>query len=232
MRPNDNLIWAGAITLSLLMHLLLFVDSGSVAGVEAPPKVAKTRVTFRSVAAPQTPPSEIVQEEAKPPEKKVVETPPPPPKPKVEKARKPVEKVREVEKAQAKPPPEPPAETAPSSEVAQKPSLPEEAVAGSVADPALLEQAKHEYLRRLLAHIEAHKHYPNVARRRGIEGEVAVSFNLLSRGEVTDLKLEQGHRVLRQAVEEAIAAAHPMPLPPPELPLPMNISFRMQFALR
>ena len=160
------------------------------------------------------------------------EAPAPPPKPKPKKEKKVAEKVRQVEPPKPTSQPEPVSTPTPSTNAAEKPSLPSQQASGTVDDPALLEKAKHEYLRRLMAHIELHKHYPRVARRRGIEGAVEVSFQLLPGGEVSDVTVEQGHRVLRKAVEEALAAARPMPAPPTALELPLPISFSMQFSLQ
>lgn len=230
MRLQEWAIWAGAALLSLMIHLVLFVDSGSKAGAEKPSPKQSTSVSFRSVAAPMTPPQETaVKEEIKRPEAEVIEAPEPPPKPNPKKKRKVAEKVRQVTPPKPVSQPEPlPAATS----VAEKPSLPAQQASGTVDDPALIEKAKHEYLRRLMVHIESHKHYPRVARRRGIEGDVAVSFSLLQKGDVTDVRIDEGHRVLRKAVEEAIAAAQPMPAPPPSLDLPLAISFSVQFSLK
>lgn len=228
MKPRDSLIWGSAITLSLLVHLLLFVNSGSRAGAERPPSQQTTRVSFRSVAAPLTPPQEAPQQELKKPEEEVVEAPAPPPKPKPKKKKKVAEKVRQV----APPKPAPRPEPVRTTERAEKPSLPAQQASGTVDDPALLEKTKHEYLRRLMAHIEAHKHYPRVARRRGLEGGVEVSFRLLPGGRVSNMKVAQGHRILRKAVEEAMQSAQPLPVPPGELPLPLAIAFTVQFSLK
>lgn len=227
--PRDWGIWVGAVLLSVTLHLLVFVERGSVAGQERPVTEQTTRVSFRSVAAPQTPPQpEVTEEEPPAPEPEVIEAPEPLPEPKPKEVEKKAEKVRQVEPPKPAPKPQP----APSANVAEKLPEPVEQNSGSVEDPALLEQAKHEYLRRLMAHIESHKHYPRVARRRGIEGDVAVSFRLRTGGEVSDLIITEGHRVLRKAVKEAIAAAHPFPVPPESLRLPMKISFSMQFSLK
>ncbi len=229
MRVQEWPIWAGAALLSLLIHLALFVDSGSKAGAEKPSPQQPTRVSFRSVAAPLTAPQDAPQqEESKEPEPEVIEAPAPPPKPKPRKKKKVAEKVRQV----APPKPQPVITPTPTTEVAEKPSLPSQQASGTIDDPALTEKAKHEYLRRLMAHIESHKHYPRVARRRGIQGGVVVSFSLLEKGNVKDVRIDEGHRVLRKAVEEAIAAAQPMPAPPPSLELPLAISFSVQFSLQ
>ncbi|MEN8169804.1 MAG: TonB family protein [Pseudomonadota bacterium] len=214
MRRQEWAIWAGAVALSLLIHFAMFVDSGSKAGAEKPSKQQTTRVSFLSVAAPVTPPQEA---------------PVPPPKPKPKKKKKVKKKVPQVPLQEPVPQPEP---LPPETPVVEKPSLPTQQASGTVEDPALLEQAKNEYMRRLMAHIESKKHYPKVARRRGIEGAVEVSFRLLPSGDISDVKIAQGHRILRKAVEEAMAAARPMPTPPPTLELPMSISFSVKFSLQ
>lgn len=233
MNGRDGLVWGGAITLSALLHLLLFVERGSVAGVELPKTTSTTRVSFRSVAAPMSQPQDAPQQEIiEKPEEEVVEAPAPPPKPKSKKKKKVAEQVRQPEPPKPVPAPEPEIPPPASTQSAEKPALQAEASPGSVDDPALLEQAKHEYLRRLMAHIESHKHYPRAARRRGIEGEVAVNFRLLPGGEIEDVKVTKGPRVLRKATAQAIEDARPMPAPPESIPLPMTITFSVQFSLK
>ncbi len=231
MTLRDGWIWAGAALLSVTLHLSFFLDRGSRAGEEQAPKQQSTRVSFRSVAAPATPPQLEPELPPEPePEPEVVEAPEPPPPepPKPKEPEKRAEKVRQPEPPKPRPrQPTPPA--TPTVEAAEK--QPVEQSVGSVEDPALIEQAKNEYLRRLMAHIDSHKHYPRVARRRGIEGDVAVSFKLLTGGAIDNVQISEGHRVLRQAVQKAIDAALPMPPPPAELKLPMALSFSVRFAL-
>lgn len=233
MITRDAMIWGSAVGLSLTLHLLLFLDSGSRAGDESRRMEKSTRVSFRSVAAPLTAPHDEPQPEpVEKAEPEVVEAPEPPPQPVAKKKRKVAEKVRQPKPPEPQPQPELEPTTEATTEVAQKPATAQPSSAGTVADPAVIEQAKHEYLRRLMAHIESHKKYPRTARRRGIEGEVVVGFRLLADGTVSELTIEQGHRVLRTAVIEAIEAAQPLPTPPPELKLPMSISFSVMFALK
>ncbi|MCW8928152.1 MAG: energy transducer TonB, partial [Gammaproteobacteria bacterium] len=160
----------------------------------------------------------------KPPEPKEIEPPEPPPKPAPP---KPVERAKKARKPV--PPPEPPRERPPPT---PPPAAATEAVAGTVEDPALIEQAKQEYLRRLLAHIEEHKHYPRAARRRGIEGEVEVVFSLQHGGGVSGLKVDGAHQVLLSAASDAVEAAQPLPAPPDSLELPWQVLFTMRFTLR
>ena len=234
MSGNDWAIWSGAIIASLLLHGLLFFNSGSLAGNSEEVKVKRhtTRVSFRSVAAPQTAPQPSQPMPDKPPEPEVTESAEPPPQPEPSKQEKRTEKARQPQ-ADKKPIPKqdvpPPVAT---SMQAEKSPAAAAVVAGSVEDPAVIEQAKQEYLRRLMAHIESYKHYPRAARRRGIEGEVKVRFTLHAAGKVSSLDVGGEQGVLVVAAREAVEAAEPMPSPPEALPLPWEVSFTMRFTLR
>lgn len=230
MKENEWLTWSGAIAASLLLHGLLFFNTGSLAGnsEQVEPKRTATRVSFRSAATAQqaSPPQSLPEQ---PPEPEVTESsepPPEPPKPenRAEKAREP-EPVQKPPEAQTPPPLETAAE-------ADKAPAANTDVAGSVDDPAVIEQARQEYLRRLMAHIESYKHYPRTARRRGIQGDVSVNFTLHANGQVTGLLVDGEQKPLVVAANDAVEAAVPMPAPPQTLPLPWEVSFTMRFTLR
>jgi protein TonB len=235
MRSQDWIIWGIAVALSLLLHGLLFVDTGSVSGNQevAKPQRSVTRVSFRAATAPPTKaqPQPVVEPPAPAPQVKETKEPPPQPeKPKgtkrakrtVEPAAKPVE--------EQKPAPEPIAAAATAVET-EKVAEPAPAVTGTVADPALIEKARQAYLRRLMAHIEAHKEYPRAARRRRIEGDVKVTFTLQPGGVVGRLQAQGGHRLLSDAASQAVERALPMPPPPETLVLPWEVGFTMRFSL-
>ncbi len=243
MSRRESLNWLVAAVISLAAHAALILDSGAPLGVESPttPQRNVTRVSFRSEAAP-TPESAPVPEKPvqRPPEpKKVKEKPPEPLKPEP----KPIPEPKPAPKPKPEPEPEPaqeevrdePMPVAPSAPptVAQAAS-PEPVAVGRApaADPALLEQARQAYLAKLMAHIEAHKHYPKAARRRGIEGEVSVTFTIMAGGAVEGLRAEGAHSVLGRAAEDAVRASTPLPAPPETMSLPLEISFGMVFALR
>lgn len=234
MSGNDWVIWSGAIGASLLLHGLLFFNSGSLSGNSEENKVKRhtTRVSFRSATAPQTLPLPSQPMPEKPPEPEVTESAEPPPQPeppkhenRTKKARQPESKTRPVTQQEVPPP------VATTAQAEKSPAA-TEIVAGSVSDPAVIEQAKQEYLRRLMAHIEAYKHYPRAARRRGIEGEVRIRFTLHQAGRVSGLDVDGEQRVLVASAREAVEAAEPMPSPPDSLPMPWEVSFTMRFTLR
>lgn len=92
--------------------------------------------------------------------------------------------------------------------------------------------AQESYLARLLAHIDSHKFYPRVARRRGQEGDVHVAFYLLQDGSIRALEISGDSRQLCEAAERAVQAALPLPQPPASINLHEQVSFSMQYRLK
>jgi len=76
--------------------------------------------------------------------------------------------------------------------------------------------------------IEQAKHYPLMARRRGIEGTASVGFRILADGQVTEIRLRQssGAEILDEAALGTIKRAAPLP------PYPEAIHLRIHFALQ
>ena len=91
---------------------------------------------------------------------------------------------------------------------------------------------RQRYFSTLLTHIEGYKHYPRSARHRGIEGSIQVSFRLLANGNITGLIASGGSLILRRAAKSSVTNALPLPLCPPEITCPMQVSYAMQFKLR
>lgn len=235
MIRRDMGLRAVALLVSLLLHGLLFFHMGSHAGNSdtPPPERHTTRVSFRAATAPQTVP-QPPQEQELPvtvPEPEVVEASEPAPAVKPKKPSQRAERTHQPDPAPAQPPA---AEAMPMEAAAAEAEKAPAAVAtaGTVADPALIEQARQEYLRRLMAHIDSYKQYPRAARRRGIEGDVRVAFTLHAGGTIEGLEVSGDEHLLTQAAEEAMAAALPLPLPPDGVTLPWPLSFTMRFNLR
>ena len=91
---------------------------------------------------------------------------------------------------------------------------------------------RQRYFSTLLTHIEGHKYYPRSARQRGIEGSIQVSFRLLANGSISGLMASGGPLILRRAAKSSVTDALPLPLCPPEITCPMQVSYAMQFKLR
>jgi len=84
----------------------------------------------------------------------------------------------------------------------------------------------------LLTHIEGYKFYPRAARRRGIEGEIRVSFTLLDNGKMKDLQVTGDQSVLVSAAQQAMEDAVPLPLPPSSMKLPRKIDISIVYSLK
>jgi len=83
----------------------------------------------------------------------------------------------------------------------------------------------------VLDSIEKQKHYPRVARRRRLTGDVEVHFVLLPGGTVKDISTSGAHKVLRRAAEQAVQQASPFLTPPAGLSLPREVRYIMRFEL-
>ncbi len=114
---------------------------------------------------------------------------------------------------------------------------PEESVGGRAATaapavrPGGMADERRRYLALLLQCIEAHKYYPRVARRRGIEGFVDVSFLLGPEGAIDSLVIEGGNGILERAARRAVQSAMPLPPPPSGLTMPFEVAYRMDFRI-
>ncbi len=117
----------------------------------------------------------------------------------------------------------------PKHEQAVAPKIKKEVRRKQTGDLAPIRQ---RYFSTLLTHIEGHKYYPQSARHRGIEGSVQISFRLLANGSITGLKANGGPLILRRAAKSSVTDALPLPLCPPEITCPMQVSYAMQFKLR
>ncbi|MCW8855496.1 MAG: TonB family protein [Gammaproteobacteria bacterium] len=101
-------------------------------------------------------------------------------------------------------------------------------------DPALINSEKEKYLKHIAAHLDKHKFYPRSAKRRHIEGDVKVSFDLLLDGYILNLHTLSGHIMLQEATSRSVHDALPLPKRPDSL-LSLNtmkIEYTMLFSLK
>lgn len=75
------------------------------------------------------------------------------------------------------------------------------------------EAEKNQFLSHLKDEIKKNKHYPSVARRRGQEGAVKVSFLIGPNGSVSNIVCNGEHSVLNSAAREAVYKAFPVKVP-------------------
>ena len=117
------------------------------------------------------------------------------------------------------------------SEVSAPPNPPPESPPVAPASNAL-EGLRQRYLAGLAVHLEAHKFYPDAARKRGLAGTVQVAFEMRANGETGELQLSGGHKMLHQAAAETVRRALPLPPPPKEISVPLSVRYGMTFALQ
>ncbi|WP_176958438.1 energy transducer TonB [Mariprofundus sp. KV] len=221
--PANRVVRYGAIGLSLLLHGALFASfGGAPAGIVQPPTQSVTRLSFLTPAVEPVVTPEVVPE-IKPKEKKIVEPTPEPVKKVVKKKvrKKVAEPVEEVVQEQI---------SEPQPVVVAQP-MAVAAAATPQIDQGLIKRETERYLTEVMAHIEQHKWYPKAARRRGIEGEVHISFKLLPDGSTHQLVVEDGPTMLVSAARKAVEKALPLPLPPATIDCPLECEFRMRFNL-
>ncbi|GMQ99870.1 MAG: hypothetical protein BMS9Abin18_0698 [Zetaproteobacteria bacterium] len=88
----------------------------------------------------------------------------------------------------------------------------------SASDPVISRQVQHKDQKgsrnAVRKHLEAFKYYPASARRRGIEGDVDVSFMLVHGGVAEKVKVLKGsgYAVLDRAALTTVARAQPFPV--------------------
>ncbi len=223
----------GALLLSTLIHAMLFLHWNGRLGVDAPalqPQPQITQLRFRQ----QTASAVLSDVQVTQPVHKIDRNPPVP-----EKAA-PKKKTQRVKKPRPAPAPEPvaeqtrhqPQETPETVAAKQATPPPVQGNAGTSSRESYVQQQEALYLKALLAHIETYKFYPRAARRRGIEGTLAVSFMLTPDIRPDKIEIQGGRSVLQQAARQAVTDAAPFPLPPAELKLPRRIAFTMVYALK
>ena len=96
----------------------------------------------------------------------------------------------------------------------------------------LVIKQKQQYMQKLMAHIDAHKFYPSAARRRGIEGEVQVSFNLTTDKIPLNIEVSGSISILQRAAMQALQDASPFPEPPAGIFFNSPIVISMVYALQ
>ena len=258
---SNHFIWLTAIVLSLLTHGILFFQRNSQHNA-VPAMVIQETITHVRFASISPPPITVIEPEIIIPEPEPVVIPPKVPektvviqkpdpvvkpvvvekksKPKAKKKKKPTPKpIKQVQKKKTvqKPPVKvektlvKPQATAFNT----RPQINKDVKTSPIvskADQRLIEQTRKSYYALLMRHIEVHKHYPRVARKRKIEGKILVTFTLLANGNIKNLQINGKRSILEKATKDAINAALPMPPPPRELSLPQEITFTMNYFLK
>ncbi len=243
---SPYLIWFIAIVLSISVHALLLLQKQAYHMAE-PAMVIQETITHVRFASITPPPVKVIEPDVKvstptPPQQQadpiIIPKPKPLPKAKPKKqikkknTPKPITKKIKVIEKQIK---EKTSQVKPSHSTNTKPQvkkLIKTSPIVSEADKRLIEQTRKNYYALLMRHIEAHKHYPRVARRRKIQGKILVTFTLFANGSIKKLMIGGQNNILKKASENAINNALPMPLPPKEMNLPLAVKFHMNYFLK
>lgn len=193
-----------AFAISFLLHAALFINfTNASLGTKSQAPKYDTKVSLNFLPTPKTPVQQVVKEVAIP--KPLLKNKP---------AKKIVKSTKKVQ-----------------------PLVQEQAVASTISKDIQRQVAedskvvKQRYLSRLLTLIEGNKYYPSTARRRGIEGNIYVSFMLEEDGYVNGLDANGGPALLRRAAKKAVTKSLPLPTKPGEIEYPMHVSYAMQFNL-
>lgn len=217
MMQSDYFNWSIAVLLSLFLYGAMFIQRGAQMGMEYPEvklSPMMIRLTFNPAIINKT--AETVPD-VPPVIKPVIKKPQAKPVKKIKhksiaaKKIQPVEKTEVVKKSTAQP----------QTQTQQV----------SLSAKKLLQQKRQQYLQKLLSHIESFKFYPRAARRRSIEGDVKISFNLHNDGGYQQLVLDGERSVLVNATRMALEAAMPFPVPAEDLEISRQIEFTMVYSL-
>ncbi|MFW6373007.1 MAG: energy transducer TonB family protein [Thermodesulfobacteriota bacterium] len=196
-------------------------EAPAARSIPKPPRRSRTSPPSTSPRVPPAPPEPVTKPPPRPvapkpitPRSSVVEPMAAPPPPEIAK-----------NEPLAWHPPAEPADPAPQPPAKESNSAPVQSAPSALPDKG----ASQDYFTTVRARIERHKHYPFAARRRRMEGAVAVRFILHPDGRVTDAAPADpsGHRLLNQAALKAVRDASPFPQPPAGLfsgPTPLEIS--------
>ncbi|RXJ65885.1 hypothetical protein CRV08_14165 [Halarcobacter ebronensis] len=90
---------------------------------------------------------------------------------------------------------------------------------------------KNEFLAKVKSKINQNKIYPDSAKRRGIQGDTKVSFEIFQNGSVDNIKLLQGNKIFKKAVFNAIQDSFPIKTPTQKDIFPLIVTLKIEFKL-
>ncbi|MDX8397640.1 MAG: TonB family protein [Mariprofundaceae bacterium] len=229
-----------SFVLAAIIHLLLLIQFGSLSQAHITPPIPTTMIEVSLVRSTQIH-QEILEpkQEMTEPQKKVIMDP-------VKKTPQPIQKTKVPKVMPTKhlnqvKPQQPSIKTntsATQTEEHQPHKITQEVVIKSNLTDFHKRNTTHilnlqkEYLSRIMTRIESHKIYPYSARRRHIEGQVTISFQVSSTGHISNLQMNSPSSVLKRACMNALQDSLPLPLPPKTLQFPIQQRFIMAYQLQ
>jgi periplasmic protein TonB len=113
-------------------------------------------------------------------------------------------------------------QNAPAAEVVQAPSKPKIDLASE----------KRSFYAQLRTKIQNSLRYPPAARRRGMEGEVAVRFTIFNDGSIRNISVQHGEEIFHNAAKTAVASGAGIDIPKNLIEsLPMDMDLTLEFKL-
>lgn len=87
------------------------------------------------------------------------------------------------------------------------------------------------FLSKVRSRINKNKTYPKIAKRRGMQGSVRVSFTILRNGDVGKISVS-GPKAFHKSAKNAVKRSFPISVQNVPISLPKNVSFTMNYRLR
>lgn len=98
--------------------------------------------------------------------------------------------------------------------------------------PEVVQAQQDLFISHLIHKINSNKSYPNMARRRGIEGLVDVKFKILSNGNVEDIKIISGRSIFKKSATEAITRSFPVVVKDSMFEFPREFKVKITYILK
>ncbi len=108
----------------------------------------------------------------------------------------------------------------------------QESATAKAQQEQILQAKKNLFLTNLMQRINDNKSYPNMARRRCMEGDVEVQFVIMSDGTVEDIKVLSGRRIFKKSTIQAISRCFPMEVDTTLFNFPKEFKIKISYVLR
>ncbi len=94
------------------------------------------------------------------------------------------------------------------------------------------EAKQREFLEHLIKRINSNKSYPNMARRRCVEGVVDVKFTILLNGNVGNIQIIEGKSIFKKATIQAIERSFPIEVDSSLFDFPEEFRVKIAYVLK
>lgn len=94
------------------------------------------------------------------------------------------------------------------------------------------EAKQRAFIEELIKKIDSNKSYPNMARRRCIEGVVDVKFIILANGNVEDIQIVSGRSIFKRSTTEAIERSFPIEVDSTLFNFPEEFRLKIAYILK